>query len=191
MKCIVLFLALALGLLSLHGCGERTPEQGGPPVPSGTVAKPAPTVAETSWEALIPSDWDPQALFKDVDLAAFDDNDPRALDLMLRLRQAWDNAPVNMDMNGREIRIPGYVVPLDQQADGIREFLLVPYFGACIHTPPPPANQIIHVLMDKPMDLHAMSTVWVSGRLDVMRSETEMGKAGYQVRQARVRAYEG
>lgn len=178
--------ALALVLLFLAGCGEHS-EPGGAPSPAGTPA----STAETSWEALIPADWDPQALFKDVDLAAFEDSDPRALDLMLRLRQAWDNAPVNMAMNGQEIRIPGYVVPLDQQADGIREFLLVPYFGACIHTPPPPANQIIHVHMEHPLDLHAMSTVWVSGRLEVMRSETEMGKAGYRVERARVQPFEG
>lgn len=175
---------LLLSLVCLPACGER-PAGGASAPPVQTSMEPA----ETLWEALIPPHWDPQALFKDVDLAAFDDNDPRAQDLLLRLRQTWDNAPVNMEMQGRQIRIPGYVVPLDPQADGVREFLLVPYFGACIHTPPPPANQIIHVRMAQPLDLHAMSTVWVSGRLEVLRSETEMGKAGYQVREAQVRPY--
>lgn len=180
---------LLLGLLA--GCGDQTaPAPVSPAKPEVAAASPAPA-GEITWEELIPANWDPQSVFQGVDIGNFEDNDPRALDLMLKLRQAWDNAPMNTGLNGREIRIPGYVVPLDQQADGIREFLLVPYFGACIHTPPPPANQIIHVLLEKPMDLHAMSTVWVSGKLEVMRSETEMGKAGYRVQQARVKNYEG
>lgn len=193
MKHPIFILALLLGVTVIQGCGEQAeaPSVAAQKAGAASVTQAGRTVAETTWEELIPGDWDPQAVFQGVDIASFDDNDPKALDLMLKLRQAWDNAPMNTALNGREIRIPGYVVPLDQQADGIREFLLVPYFGACIHTPPPPANQIIHVLMEKPMDLHAMSTVWVSGKMEVMRSETEMGKAGYRVQQAQVKAYEG
>lgn len=188
-------LALAgIGLLLLQGCGEPAPGGGAgaaAPTKAAEIQSQSPAqVPETRWEALIPADWDPQAMFKGVDIDSFDDNDPRALDLMLKLRQAWDNAPVNMALNGKPVRIPGYVVPLDQQADGIREFLLVPYFGACVHVPPPPANQIIHVLASETIPLQTMSTVWVSGTLEVMRSETEMGKAGYRVQQAQVKMYE-
>jgi hypothetical protein len=52
----------------------------------------------------------------------------------------------NKALNNKDIRIPGYLLPLEY-ADNkkITEFLLVPFFGACIHTPPPPPNQIIHV----------------------------------------------
>jgi len=52
----------------------------------------------------------------------------------------------NKALNNKDIRIPGYLLPLEY-ADNkvITEFLLVPFFGACIHTPPPPPNQIVHV----------------------------------------------
>lgn len=187
-----------IAALLLPACSAEAPDTSVGMTQSGTASTPAAgtqpapgPLTETRWEALIPADWDPQALFQGVDLNSFDDNDPRALDLMLKLRQAWDSAPVNQAMHGQPIRIPGYVVPLDQQAEGTREFLLVPYFGACVHTPPPPANQIIHVLVSEAQPLATMTTVWVSGQLEVMRSETEMGKAGYRVQNAEVKPFEG
>jgi hypothetical protein len=59
---------------------------------------------------------------------------------MQAMRDIWDKAPTNPAVEGMKARLPGYVVPLDTQPAGIKEFLLVPYFGACIHSPPPPAN---------------------------------------------------
>ncbi|MFP3457944.1 DUF3299 domain-containing protein, partial [Psychrobacter sp. SIMBA_152] len=60
-------------------------------------------------------------------------------------RQTNLDAPVVEALDGKKVRIPGYVVQLEGDADNVTEFLLVPYFGACIHVPPPPPNQIIHV----------------------------------------------
>ena len=54
------------------------------------------------------------------------------------------NAVVD-DLDGRYVLLPGYVVPLEFSDSRIIEFLLVPWVGACIHKPPPPANQIVHV----------------------------------------------
>ena len=80
------------------------------------------------------------------------------------------------------MRIPGFVVPIERRGKLIHEFLLVPYFGACIHTPPPPANQIIHVFPAKPLsNLVAMDPVWVSGAIETWRSKTSMGSAGYRL----------
>src|SRR5690606_42145125 len=102
-----------------------------------------------------------------------EDNDPRAIDLMRRLREEWDRAPVVQAMNGRRIRLPGFVVPLEGDGKTVREFLLVPYFGACIHVPPPPANQLIHVMPDQPIPGEwNMVPVWVSGVLTVARIES-------------------
>ena len=72
----------------------------------------------------------------------------------------------------------------------IREFLLVPYFGACVHMPPPPANQLIHVIPDQPIAAGLnMSPVWVNGVLNVGRVASELGSAGYQMRAMKVEAY--
>ncbi|THF65352.1 DUF3299 domain-containing protein [Pseudothauera rhizosphaerae] len=152
--------------------------------------KPAAEFTEIEWDDLLPPDWNPQALFDDIDLDSLGDNDPRAMDLMRRLREEWDRAPVVQAMNGRRIRIPGFVVPLEGDGKTVREFLLVPYFGACIHVPPPPANQLIHVLPDKPIpgDWN-MVPVWVSGVLTVARIDSELGNAGYQLRGIKVEEY--
>lgn len=83
----------------------------------------------------------------------------------LRARRA--NAVVD-DLDGRYVRLPGYVVPLEFSDSRITEFLLVPWLGACIHTPPPPANQIVHVRFDQGLEIPDDSApFWVQGRMSV------------------------
>ncbi len=143
-----------------------------------------------TWDDLLPKDWDPMAAFKGINLAKLDDADPRAADALEKMRRAWDAAPVNSAMEGRDIRIPGFIVSLDGGPGELREFLLVPYFGACIHVPPPPANQIIHVMPAKPVKgIKNMEAVWVSGRLAIAPSETPMGNSGYQMQAKEVVKY--
>jgi hypothetical protein len=103
-------------------------------------------VREIGWDDLMPEDWDPLKLLEGRGLDAISDGDPRSEALMREIREQWDQAPTRGELEGLRIRIPGYVVPLDMLGGDIREFLLVPYMGACIHTPPPPANQIIQVV---------------------------------------------
>jgi hypothetical protein len=63
-------------------------------------------------------------------------------------------------------RMPGYVLPLEFSGSKVTEFLLVPWVGACIHTPPPEANQIVYVKADKPFDIRrTFDAVWVTGRI--------------------------
>ena len=137
---------------------------------------------ETYWESLRPNGWEPNNLLEGLNLNELGDNDPRAKEVMTKIREMWDNAPVNTDLNNRRIRIPGFVVPLDGQRDQVREFLLVPYFGACIHVPPPPANQIVHVVVAKTAkNVKLMAAVWVSGTIHIARAETRMGSSGYEM----------
>ncbi len=195
---LVLALAAALPLAAWLLPDARA-QKPAPPAQSGyqvgerlTPAAPARAseFAEIEWDDLLPPDWNPQALFDDINLDDMTDSDPRAIDLMRRLREEWDRAPVVERMNGRRIRIPGFVVPLEGDGKTIREFLLVPYFGACIHVPPPPANQLIHVMPDKAIPAKwNMVPVWVSGLLTVARIESELGNAGYQLRAIKVEEY--
>jgi hypothetical protein len=72
----------------------------------------------------------------------------------------------------------------------MKEFLLVPYFGACIHSPPPPANQIIHVLPKSPAKgLRSMDTVWITGRVTTQRTDSFMGAASYRIEATEVSPY--
>ena len=71
---------------------------------------------------------------------------------------------------GKSIKIPGFAVPLegDDGFEFVKEFLLVPTFGACIHVPPPPPNQVIYVILDKPVYFEKlMYAVWVSGIVEI------------------------
>lgn len=161
------------------------------PLAGAARAAPAKPAADTiSWDALVPAGWDPAAGLEGVNPDQLADSDPRAQQLLARMRKRWDEAPVNTAMDGRAVRLPGYVVPLEEGREGLREFLLVPYFGACIHTPPPPANQIIHVKLDKPSRLaKSMDAVWLTGVLRTGREKTEMGQSGYRMQASGMELY--
>jgi hypothetical protein len=142
-------------------------------------ATPSATARTAKWDELVPKDWDPFKEFKKKNVGAIPEGGEREMELMEELRKAWDNAPTRPELNGARLRLPGYVVPLDASVDGQKEFLLVPYFGACIHSPPPPANQIVHVKLAKPVSFRTMDAVWVSGVLSIGRSDSPMGVSGY------------
>jgi len=79
-------------------------------------------------------------------------------------------ATANEKLDGENIRLPGYLLPLEFENKKVTEFLLVPWVGACIHTPPPPPNQIVHVKLSEGFDIgdDIFTAVWVNG---VMKSE--------------------
>ena len=82
----------------------------------------------------------------------------------------------NAELNGKNIRIPGYLLPLEFEDKKVVEFLLVPWVGACIHTPPPPANQIVHVKLNKGFDIgdNAFTPVWVNGVMKTEKNNPEL-----------------
>jgi len=144
---------------------------------------------ELSWPMLMPKDWDPRERLSPPK-GDLDDSDPRAQQYMRELRAALDAAPTVSALDGAAIKMPGYVVALEQTKEGLKEFLLVPYFGACIHTPPPPANQIVHVRSAKPVAGHnPLEAVWVSGTLRTLRRDSGMGVSGYELELASMTPY--
>lgn len=120
---------------------------------------------------------------------ALPDDDPRAMALYAELRAAGEAAAANPAVDGILTRIPGYVVPLERSGDQLREFLLVAYYGACIHTPPPPANQIIHVAAASvPSGLRTMDAVWIQGTLRINAADGPL-PVRYRMDQAAVLRY--
>lgn len=173
-----------MAALLLAGAASGQAQQAAPGSKSGTTASASPR--EIQWEELMPKGWDPTqellaAAGKSSGLVVMDGT-PEANERMRKLREIWDNAPVNPEFDGKAIKLPGFVVPLEETKQGLKEFLLVPYFGACIHTPPPPSNQIIHVTLQKPLKgMRSMDAVWVNGTLRIGRVETGQGTAGYKM----------
>jgi hypothetical protein len=102
---------------------------------------------------------------------------------MKRRQPGGDQPPrVVSDLNGKRVKLGGYVVPLDFEATTIKEFLLVPFVGACIHVPPPPANQIVYVKSDKGFEISGQfDPVWVTGTIKTETAFTGLADAGYSL----------
>jgi hypothetical protein len=164
---------------------------------SAALALPLPALAspfdEITWVDLVPKGWDPAKTMRErPDMAGVSDTDPRAEQMMAELRKIWDNAPTVTEIAGRAVKLPGYLVPLEEGKQGIREFLLVPYFGACIHTPPPPSNQIVLGRAAKPIKgFRTMDAVWASGHMKIERADSSMGVASYAMQVERIEKYQG
>lgn len=96
------------------------------------------------------------------------------------------------EMENVEGRIPGFVVPLKTTKDmRILEFFLVPYYGACIHVPPPPPNQIIHVKYPEGFTVDALyDPIWVEGTVMIQRTENAIGTSSYAIVAESVTPYE-
>lgn len=150
------------------------------------------SVAEMEWDALIPDDFRPDRIMARYDLDNITDDDPRAEQLQSELQALWDQAPVREELDGRRIKLPGFVVPVETDAEESTGFLLVPYYGACIHVPPPPANQTVYVVTQKGEGTKPklFDIVWVTGELSVKRIDNDVAEAGYTLYASDVAPYE-
>ena len=115
-----------------------------------------------------------------------------------RYQQALVSTRVVPTFDGQAVRLPGFIVPLefggDQQfGDGqqqVTKFFLVPYFGACIHVPPPPPNQIVYAEYDKGFKLDSLyEPFWLSGTLKTTLIENDMATAAYTIKVDRLEPY--
>jgi uncharacterized protein len=186
LACVAMVLAVAAAAQPRDGVPAMKP-----PLGPATAPAAAGTARTITWDALVPAGWDPFKEFKGLDFQSLDDGDPRAAKMLRKMREVWDNAPANEAMVGQAVRIPGFVVPLEDSKEGLREFLLVPYFGACIHSPPPPSNQIIHVLAPTPAKgVRSMDAVWITGKLTTAHTDSYMGAASYRIQASSVSPYE-
>lgn len=96
-------------------------------------------------------------------------------------------------LDGKKVRVPGFIVPLDDADEEGAEFLLVPYYGACVHTPPPPPNQMAFVSMvgNKSVKLALFDAVWMEGTLRITDYDSPYGEVGYQIEGLSMKPYTG
>jgi len=109
-----------------------------------------------------------------------------------RYQKALSSVRVIESYNNKKLRIPGFIVPLEsEEGKRISEFFIVPYFGACLHMPPPPPNQIIYVKFDQGVDLKSLyDAFWFEGTLTINTVENELGTSAYQLKLDNVLPYE-
>ncbi|WP_245953171.1 DUF3299 domain-containing protein [Alteromonas aestuariivivens] len=99
-----------------------------------------------------------------------------------QMTQLQPNAPVVENYDGKYVKIPGFVVPLEGTAELTTEFLLVPYFGACIHVPPPPSNQIVYVKFEQGVPIENLyDAIWVTGVLSTEGWSGDIASVGYRL----------
>ena len=149
------------------------------------------------WNDLMPEPW-VKEMTKEMaavgKLSNLQDSSDEANKAMAVMRKKFDEAPIVKSQLNKKVRLPGYVVPLDADRSEKREFLLVPYFGACIHTPPPPANQIVLIRPTAQSKIkklpESMDIVWVEGEIKEGRVATSQGVSGYLLEAVSVAPYE-
>lgn len=109
-----------------------------------------------------------------------------------RYQQALVSTSVVSELDGESIRIPGFIVPLEFNDDQtITQFFLVPYFGACIHMPPPPPNQMIFVNYPRGLKLNALyDPFWISGVLKTSLQENDMATSAYAMDMQKFESYQ-
>ncbi|MET3458643.1 MULTISPECIES: DUF3299 domain-containing protein [Pseudomonas] len=147
---------------------------------------------DLAWSEMIPPDAPPEVpnMTPLHDLSKM--SDALAAESAPAAKQDLPNAPVVKELDGQKIRLPGYIVPLEVSEEGrTTDFLLVPYFGACIHVPPPPSNQIVHVKSEVGVKLDELyQPYWVEGPMQVKPSTSELADAGYQMEAEKIYVYE-
>lgn len=89
-------------------------------------------------------------------------------------------ATLTEEFNDQTVRLPGFILPTEFDGTSVISFLLVPYFGACIHVPPPPPNQMVYVNFERGFDQGRLfSAVQVTGKITAGLSRTPVAPVGY------------
>lgn len=149
------------------------------------------TYQEIEWTAIMPKD-DLEALMNPPDYigqivdGSAEDN-METLDQMAvgneqvqRFQSALSSTKIVDEYLGKKVRIPGFIVPLEGEDQTITEFFIVPFFGACLHMPPPPPNQIIHVEFKDGVELDNLyDPFWFEGTLSAKMNSNDLGASAY------------
>lgn len=187
-----LFAATALTLIGIGGAelwwwaDENRP---------GLTANDQPIV-EINWQDLVPEGYSPptnplDSMTSEPMDKLFDGSNESNRELA-EIEEILSFAPVVPGLDGKRVKLAGYVVPLEFDGQTkLDEFLVVPYYGACIHTPPPPANQVVHARAEKSVTVEdPYLPVWAVGTLQTQTTVSNLAEAGYKLQVEKVLPYE-
>jgi len=153
-------------------------------------------LTELTWDDLIPDDFvQPENPFISMSQEEIDklmDGSDESEAKIARLQEEFNYAPVVDDLDGMRVKIPAYITPLefDGQTE-MSEFLLVPYIGACMHTPPPPTNQVVHAKSPTMIKNPGMyEAIWAVGTIHTETVKTNLAETGYRIDVEEVMPYE-
>ncbi|MBX2881133.1 MAG: DUF3299 domain-containing protein [Granulosicoccus sp.] len=158
--------------------------------------KSAASAEEIFWDDLIPSDFvqpvNPFSTMSTEEIDKLLDGSEESNAELARLEAAFNYAPVVEELDGMRVKLAAYVTPLDFDGQtSMSEFLLVPYMGACIHTPPPPANQVVHAISAETIELQsAYDPIYAIGTLRTETVTSDLAESGYSLDVEMVLPYE-
>ncbi len=199
------FISLLAALLI--ACSQSEPETGAEVI-SGkqTPAKPQMLQTESyktiQWTDLMPQDdldalLNPPAYLDEIEDGS--EEDMLSNQFMLAMAQASDDrymqalssTRIKPEFDNQRIRLPGFIVPLEfGEKQTVTRFFLVPFFGACIHVPPPPPNQIVYGFFEKGLEVTALhEPVWVTGILKTTLTENDVATSAYAMEVTTVETY--
>ncbi|MCO6428655.1 DUF3299 domain-containing protein [Nitrosomonas communis] len=199
------FISLLAALLI--ACSQSEPEAGAEVI-SGKQTPAKPQVLQTEsyktiqWTDLMPQDdldalLNPPAYLDEIEDGS--EEDMLSNQFMLAMAQASDDrymqalssTRIKPEFDNQRIRLPGFIVPLEfDEKQTLTRFFLVPFFGACIHVPPPPPNQIVYGVFEKGLEVTALhEPVWVTGILKTTLTENDVATSAYAMEVATVETY--
>lgn len=175
------WIAVAGSLLAagaMGACGPRPDEVSAPP--ARFVSAPQTEPEAIVWSDLLPSE-ELAALERQMSLMDYAQQPAAGHEESAPAAAQTGSSDVVADLDGLHIRMPGYLLPLDAAARGrAREFLLVPFYGACVHYPPPPPNQIVYVVAAEPVAFGEFwEARWVEGVLETRPASSALADAAY------------
>ncbi|GEM78920.1 DUF3299 domain-containing protein [Vibrio superstes] len=135
-------------------------------------------VLELTWLDLVPEHEKEQVMLSVMQQANMNNHDETSTDVA----EQPLIGTVRSELNNTVVKIPGFVIPIEGTSMAVKEFLLVPFYGACIHVPPPPQNQLIHVVMEDFAEIKGMwEVVYVTGTLTTQAFEHDLANVGYRI----------
>ncbi len=144
-------------------------------------------LTEIDWGDLIPEDFvQPENPFETMSSDEIDkllDGSDESNAILEKLEKEFNYAPVVDELHGKRVKIAAYITPLDFDGQTrLSEFLLVPYVGACMHTPPPPANQVVHAVPYETIEIDSpYDPVWAIGRIRAETVTSDLAESGYRL----------
>ena len=187
-------------LIALFVCALSAPFAGATETPAPDEGDGTPdSPIELRWDMLVPRQDTLEDLASRLSALGLEEDgsaQPNRLGGIVSHGGAWlgeDSADLGNELvteyNGKTVRLPGYVVPLDYDEDGSKNLLLVPFIGACIHVPPPPPNQIVVVQLEEKQSFEYFEPVFVTGEIRAIPPSLEIADVGYQIKPATTEPY--
>lgn len=104
---------------------------------------------------------------------------------------ALESTNVRPELDGQRVQISGFIVPVEyNEEELVTEFFLVPYFGACIHVPPPPPNQLLYVTFPEGVQVPSIFDGYtISGLLRTQITDNAMALSAYRLDAAIIELY--